>query len=117
MRTKLTVAALAVFGLLLAGAPAFAQGAKVTIPFAFTAMGKTLPAGTYQMSEESPDVIRIQSVETPSIQFFLPILDRLAGSNATGGAQVVFDRRGAKDALAQIWLDDDDGYVVAMPKR
>ena len=118
MRTKLTVTALALFGLVLAGAPAFAQDARVTIPFAFTVMGKTLPAGVYEFTAQAPDIIKLESVNLPATA------GRTAGARAVvrcGDSRVtrrsVFDRKGRSDMLAQVWLDGDDGYVVALRAR
>ncbi len=117
MKTKLTVAALAMFGLVLAGAPAFAQDAKVTIPFAFTVMGQTLPAGVYQFTEQAPDVIRLESVNVPGLHVELPVLERATDANDSGSVKAVFDRTGRKVVLTQLWLEGDDGYVVALPAR
>jgi hypothetical protein len=117
MRTKLTVAALAVFGLALAGAPAFAQEARVTVPFAFTVMGKTLPAGVYEFSEQSSDLIKLESVSFPALQVELPVLERMADAKKPGDAKLVFDRTGGTRMLAQVWLDGDDGFVVSLPTR
>ena len=117
MRTKLTVAAVAVFGLVLAGAPAFAQDARVTIPFAFTVMGKTLPAGVYEITSQTSDVLKLESVSSPELQVELPVLERLSDEMKPGDAKVVFDRKGRTSALTQVWLDGDDGFVVDLPKR
>ncbi len=117
MRTKLTVAALAVFGLVLASAPAFAQEAKVAIPFAFTVMGKAFPAGVYEFTEQSPDVIKLESATFPALQVELPVLERLAGDSAPSDARAVFAKTGKTGVLLQVWLDGDDGFVVALPKH
>ncbi len=115
MRTKLTVAALAVFGLVLASAPAFAQEAKVTIPFAFTVGGKVLPAGVYQITERSSDVLELQSVNVPSRHVFVPVLDRIDANGAPRTARVVFDKHGSKRELTEVWIDGEDGYVLELP--
>ncbi len=117
MRTKLTVAALAVFGLVLAGAPAFAHEVRVTIPFSFTAMGKALPAGVYEIGEQSSDVLKLESVSNPALQVELPVLERLAAGRAPRNARVEFTKIGRRDVLARIWIDGDTGYVVALPTR
>lgn len=117
MRTKLTVAALAAFGLVLASGPAFAREARVNIPFAFTAMGKTLPAGAYEVTEQTPDVLRLESVTSPAVQVELPVLERLSPGQTPGNAKVVFDETGNASRLAQVWIDGDDGYVVALSAR
>jgi hypothetical protein len=116
MKTKLTVLAAAFVGLVMASAPAFAQDTKVAIPFAFTVMGRTLPAGVYQFTEQSPDVIKLESATFPALQVELPVLERLAGSENAADAKVVFNRTGRTDVLAQVWLDGYDGYVVSLPK-
>lgn len=117
MRTKLTVAALALFGLVLAGAPAFAQDAKVAIPFAFTVMGRTFPAGVYQFTEQSPDVIKLESTTFPALQIELPVLERLTGDRNSTNAKAVFEKTGRTGVLSEVWLDGFDGYVVALPAR
>jgi hypothetical protein len=117
MRTKLTVAATALFGLVLAGAPAFAQDAKVTIPFAFKVMGQTLPAGDYQFTVQSPEVITLESVNFPDVQVALPVIERLSDAAKPGETKAVFSRAGRTDVLTQLWLDGEDGFVVSLPKR
>lgn len=117
MRTKFTVAALAVFGMVLAGSTAFAREATVNVPFAFTVMGKTMPAGAYNVTEERADLLKLESVSHPGLQVELPILERLDSNNAPGNAQFVFDKDGKADVLARVWIDRYDGYKVAEPKR
>jgi hypothetical protein len=117
MKTKLMVAAVAVFGMVLAGAPAFAREATVHVPFAFTVMGKTMPAGAYNVTEQSPDLLRLQSATSPALQVELPILERLDSHNAPGNARFIFDKDGGKDVLARVWIDRYDGYKVAEPRK
>ncbi len=117
MRTKLTVAALAVFGLVLASAPAFAQEARVNIPFAFTAMGKTLPAGVYTVTEQTPDVLRLESAGNPALHVELPVLERLDSNGTPRNARMVFDKVDRKNVLAEVWIDGDDGYAISEPTR
>ena len=116
MRTRLTVAAAVLFGLVIAGAPAFAQTAKVTIPFGFTLTERALPAGTYELSIESPDIIKIESREDPSIQMFVSVVDRLSESDNPGGARIVFKKSGAKEVVSEVWFDEDTGFAVYVPK-
>jgi hypothetical protein len=117
MRTKLTVAALAMFGLVLAGAPAFAQEGKVTIPFAFTAMGQTLPAGIYTFTEQAPDVMRLESVNVPGLHVELPVIERATDWKDLGNVKAVFGKTARGTVLTQLWLEGEDGYVVALSAR
>lgn len=117
MRTKLTVAALAMFGLVLASAPAFAQEAKVTIPFAFTAMGQTLPAGIYTFTEQAPDVIRLESMSFPALHVELPVIERATDSKDSGEVKAVFGKTARGVVLTQLWLEGGDGYVVSLAQN
>lgn len=118
MKTTLTVlAATALFGLVLTSTPAFAQDAKVNIPFGFTAMGRVFPAGVYQFTEESPDVVRLESTTSPARQIDLPVIAREPMGPGMGHAKAVFDKVGTKNVLTQLWISGYDGYVVSLPTR
>jgi hypothetical protein len=80
---------------------ASAQGpiAKVTIPFDFQAGSKTLPAGTYLVDRESPDLILLRG---PASGFVL--MYSASRSKATDHGSLSFDRAGDKYYLRQIWM-------------
>ena len=118
MKTKLTVAALAVFGLMLAGAPAFADdAATVNIPFSFTAMGQAMPAGDYQITQPEEGFLTLESVSNPALHVEMLELEQIASVNDSTQPKVVFDKTGNRDTLAKVWLDDGVGYVVYLPKH
>jgi hypothetical protein len=117
MKTTLTVlAATALFGLVLTSTPAFAQGAKVNFPFDFTAMGRLFPAGVYQFTEKSPDVVKLESETSPALQIELPVIAREPMGQGLGHSKAVFDRVGKSDVLSQVWISGYDGYVLFAPK-
>jgi hypothetical protein len=100
----------------ITGAPAYAQGTKVTIPFPFTVQGRTVSAGVYDFEELSSDVIRISSPTSPTTTFELPVIERLSAGRDQSDSRVVFDKVGGTPVLSEIWIAEHDGYVVCATK-
>ncbi len=98
---------------------AFAYGApwavKGPIPFQFTAGKKVLPAGNYEVV---PDVgaglVRISSSDNKAAVAEVVVVTRLAAaihSTATD-AHLVFDKVGDTYILSEVWLPNEDGFLV-----
>ncbi len=73
--------------------------AKVTIPFDFQTESQTLPAGTYLVESESPNIVLL---EGPSKGGFV-LMHAASKINAPDHGSLVFDRAGDKYYLRQIW--------------
>jgi hypothetical protein len=73
---------------------------KVTIPFDFQTGSQTLPAGTYRVHRESPDVIRLQG---PGRASSMVIMYSATKSKAPDYGMLVFDHTGDKYFLHQVW--------------
>ncbi len=114
MRTKklMTIVACAMLAI------AFAYGApwamKGPIPFQFTAGKKVLPAGNYEVV---PDVdnglVRISSSDNKA-EAEVMVVTRLAGGihSTVTDAQLVFDKVGDTYTLSEVWLPNQDGFLV-----
>lgn len=105
----------------LAQASAYGQGTelKVTgkIPFPFTVGRTALPAGQYDFVRETGEpVIRVLAGRKEVA--VVPILTRLAGSMHTTpqDSHLVFDVAGNVHTLSEIWIPEDDGYMLASTK-
>jgi hypothetical protein len=91
----------------------FAQGAALTVsvPFAFGVGKITVPAGRYEFRENSPDTVIMQSLTSPETHVVLPVISRL-DSGRESDARVIFDKTGEAPALSEVWIGDQDGYLV-----
>ena len=74
--------------------------AEATIPFAFQLESKTLPAGTYRVHRESPDLIRL---EGPGNTGGMVLMHTAMKTEAPDHGFLSFDRTGDKYYLRQIW--------------
>jgi hypothetical protein len=105
--------------LLMAAHPSisYAQNVMfVTVDFEFVAHGKTLPAGTYVL-RLSPDMTQFTLTQTdtpaPTPDVSLETKTRLASmAPPPGEAHVVFEKEGDAYILSEIWLPDEDGWLV-----
>ena len=110
------VVAAVLFGVVITSAPVFAQGIKVDVPFAFTVTGKTTaPAGSYELSEQSPELIRMVSMTSTKTEFMLPVITRLGAADEPQ-SKLVFDKVGNTSVLSEVWIDGGDGYLVYVTK-
>lgn len=93
--------------------PAFAQEnpIRATVPFAFIADGRTLPAGNYEfVPQASERVVLIRSLDDKN-EILVPVITMLAPDNANN-PRVTFDKIGGKDFLEALWPSgDDSGYL------
>lgn len=90
------------------------QKEKATIPFAFEASGRILPAGDYTVSEMSArGVFTLRNTEGDALFVNAP-------KNDTGDAEhprLVFNCYGNDRILSQIWTDDGGGYSVLSSQK
>jgi hypothetical protein len=107
--------------ILLSGIPAMAQEEtlNVNIPFRFIAENTTLPAGEYVVEWpdlDTPMVAEIRSEKGDHSVFVLTTGATLP-SNQKAKSELVFDKVGKKEFLAQIWREDSPtGYEVPRSK-
>ena len=120
MRSMLKVSfILAVMALCLGGgARAFAQqSVTANIPFDFVVSGKTHNAGAYDMRVINND----QTIEFkgPSRNGgFVEVMTRIAGPEIHGSeGRLVFDHVGNVYYLSEIWLPDQEGFLVYAAKE
>jgi hypothetical protein len=79
---------------------AAAQSAKANVPFDFAIAGKTMPAGTYTVSEISDSQIRVANTEsTATLLMRAQREERLDYQSA----KMVFHKYGDKYFLAEVW--------------
>jgi hypothetical protein len=113
MQSSPRVAVAAVAWVVLLGI-ALAQAAPITvnIGFTFTAGGKSMPAGKYEIdikSANGPIVLRGGEKGSEAI---LAVMTRLGRHDNDQEPELVFDRIGAALHLSEVWLPGEDGYLV-----
>jgi hypothetical protein len=91
--------------------------ATVQIPFAFTAAGTELPAGTYRLTTDTsnPHLFMIRNI-SGGASATVPVITRLSASDSPK-PQVVFDKVGEKRILSEIYIPGVDGYQIAGTKN
>ena len=77
-----------------------AQSAKANVPFDFAAAGKTMPAGTYSVSEIGDSEIRIANAESSAVVLMHAQREERLDYQS---AKLVFHRYGDKYFLAEVW--------------
>jgi hypothetical protein len=88
--------------------------AKVTIPFAFQTDSQTLPAGTYLVESESPNLILLQG---PGQTGGFVLMHSASRINAPDHGSLVFDHAGDKYYLRQIWTADNPNGLESPKSR
>ena len=86
---------------------------KANIPFQFTAGKSVLPAGDYQfIPDPQLGTIRIETAKRAAA--VVHVVTRLGGGIHTTAidAHAVFDKVGNTYTLSEIWLPDEDGFLV-----
>ena len=91
-------------------ARADAQDLRAVIPFEFTVSGKTLPAGTYDVSRmfQSQDTLQLRSIHGGVMVLGGPA-SRGDGTNAT---QLTFNRYGERYFISRIRFSGDREYTL-----
>jgi frataxin-like iron-binding protein CyaY len=106
-KKMITFLAVAMFAMTLAFAPAHAQSAgslSVTIPFAFAAAGKTLPAGDYYIRrtlDGARVIVRIESKDG-STSVYAQTHD-VQTRQIQDESKLVFNKYGEQFYLSQVW--------------
>ena len=81
---------------------------ETEMPFDFTVGSKTLPAGTYTVTEEMRGVLRIRSLDhRTSVAVFGRTIQ---GKSRQGSAVLVVNRYGDRHFLTEAWLGLAGGY-------
>jgi hypothetical protein len=104
---------------LIAGAivsAAFGQdlgaGLRLTVPFEFTAAGKTLPAGEYVFRHSlGSSLITVENAKA-TVVAKLMIVTSLARSSDGDDHLLAFDKIGDKKILSEVWLQGRQGALV-----
>lgn len=100
--SSLLASALAI-GMVASAPSAAAQTpvSKANIPFDFQAGLRVMPAGTYEISRASDHMLMLRETGQKATEFLL-VHDTYTIHTPTGSS-IVFDRRGDKYFLRQIW--------------
>ena len=85
------------------GLNAQAQSTKVTIPFAFEATGKSLPAGEYRVDGLSTSTSTIAIRNTEKTAKLMALTNGCESIEAADASKLVFHRYGGQYFLAQVW--------------
>jgi hypothetical protein len=88
--------------------------AQVTIPFAFQTPTQSLPAGTYNVIQESDHLLRFQG--TGSTGGFV-LTHTAVQTHASNRGSIVFDRYGDKYYLRQIWTAGENEGLECRKSR
>ena len=83
---------------------------RAKIPFSFTVNQKTLPPGTYNVSNNSATLL-VSGVHDGA----LAITNALLGDRSTG-AKLVFHRYGDQYILREVWMGSGNGRVLPVPR-
>ena len=107
------LAALAI--LASAGGPLYAQatpGVTAKIDFAFSAGGKVLPAGRYEIrpQDSTSNVLTLRNVDAGKTEM-VPFVTRLGQREGTKSV-FVFDKEGTKLTLTEVHVSGTDGYLL-----
>jgi hypothetical protein len=88
----------------------------ITVDFPFVVQGKPAPAGTYVL-RLNPDMSGFTLTQTdtpaPTDTIAVESMTRLAAMDPPRGTpHAVFDKKGGTFFLSEIWLPDEDGWLV-----
>jgi hypothetical protein len=114
--SRVAVAALACVAL-LGAAIAQAAPVNVNIGFAFTAGGKSMPAGKYQIDITGPNGPVVLHGDAKDSEAILSVMTRLGRHDNDQEPELVFDRLGTTLHLSEIWLRGEDGYLLLGTKE
>jgi hypothetical protein len=114
-----TLMALSAAMLMLVARPSVSHAQTVTfitVDFPFVVEGKPAPAGTYVL-RLNPDMSAFTLTQTdtpaPAETIAVETMTRLAAMHPPRGtAHAVFDKKGETYFLSEIWLPDEDGWLV-----
>ena len=116
MNTKLLTRFTVILSLMgaLAGA-AHAETLSVQVPFAFTAAGKSMPAGTYTVDPVSTGVLLIHGI---TARESAAVRTSAAGYTVPGGKpSLIFNRSSDMPALSSVNMESGLIFTIAPVKR
>ncbi len=87
----------------------------IQIPFPFVAGTgfKTFPAGTYDLTQPSPQVLVLRGPGPKGVVVEVQVMTRLANPSAPiTESKVVFDKVGDQYYISEVWVPGADGFLV-----
>lgn len=121
MKQRLFASVLVLCLVILAGsASAHAQGAfgeiAVKVSFPFSVGDKSFPEGTYRVGRSTSGLpsLTLRAVEG-NASAVMPVITRLAAQDHSAHevkGSLVFDTVGDKKFLSEVWLPNQDGFLV-----
>lgn len=92
---------------------------QADVPFAFTVMDKTLPAGRYtvkRLNDTRPNVLMISSDDGHDVATFET--ESTQASRIPNKAELVFNKLGDQYFLSNVWTSDSSGgYLLLKTKK
>jgi hypothetical protein len=117
--------AIALGGLLVAGAALAAASAEFKVPFAIKTAGKNLAAGDYAVTAAASGGLVLKQVSTGK-EIALAVLERIKAETPAAEPRLVFDEVGdfapsyteyiTVYVLSEVWFPGEDGYRVHVTK-
>ncbi len=93
---------------------------RVAIDHPFIVSGKTLPAGDYTLTfDDVTGSFAVTGRGLKGADVFAPVQTRLLGPNENlkiSEARLVFDVVGGKYVLSEIWVPNQEGFLVGSEK-
>jgi hypothetical protein len=106
-------------GMVASAQPALAQDTQIItqakIPFAFQAGSQVMPAGTYNISMQDAHVLLLRESHSKAEEFLM--VANAYATHAPKTSAIVFDRRGDKYFLRQVWTANNDSGVECPKPR
>ncbi|MEI6669041.1 MAG: hypothetical protein WCP29_12880 [Acidobacteriota bacterium] len=113
--SSITRAAAFAIGMLLIGTAVTASAqsiARATVDFPFMAGSKQCAAGDYNIEINGPKVT-LQPKDGKGTQIVMMVITRLGRHDTDTDTELVFDKVKESFVLAEIWIGNNDGYLVA----
>ena len=88
----------------------------VNLPFKFTVGNKVLNPGRYEL-RLSEDRSMITLTPEKGSAMMVPTITRLAIQQPITDGKVIFDRVGEEYYLSEVWLPEEDGFLVRDTKQ
>jgi hypothetical protein len=104
-----------VLAIALSGAAAYAQAVKADVGFSFVAGGKVMPAGKYEI-EVTAQTGPVMLTGPDHTRVMLPVITMLGRHDKDIDPELVFDKVGTKLELSEVWLPNQDGYLLLATK-
>ena len=111
---RITAIAFSMMVLLFTGA-SYAQEIQATVPFEFSAGDTTFPAGEYRLRVDANHILTLSNHNNGSAAF---TMTAYPVSSLTRSKSVLeFKFQDGRAALSQVWVSDDAGYKLYLPKK